>query len=126
LAYIGSPFIATHEARATDDYKKMITESNSDDIVYSNFYTGVHGNYLKGSIKNAGMDPDNLPESDPSKMNFATGEGEKSAKAWKDIWGCGQGIGVIKEVTSAGDLVARLKREYVVARERIAALPAYS
>jgi nitronate monooxygenase len=123
LAYIGSPFIATHEARATDDYKKMITESNSDDIVYSNFYTGVHGNYLKGSIKNAGMDPDNLPESDPSKMNFGGGG---SAKAWKDIWGCGQGIGVINEVMSAGELVARFKREYAAARARIAALPAYS
>jgi nitronate monooxygenase len=123
LAYIGSPFIATHEARATDAYKQMITESNSDDIVYSNFYTGVHGNYLKGSIKNAGMDPDNLPESDPSKMNFG---GAGDAKAWKDIWGCGQGIGVIKQVTSAGDLVARLKREYAAARARIAALPAYN
>jgi nitronate monooxygenase len=123
LAYIGSPFIATHEARATDDYKKMITESNSDDIVYSNFYTGVHGNYLKGSIRNSGMDPDNLPESDPSKMNFG---GAGDAKAWKDIWGCGQGIGVIKEVTSAGELVARLKREYHAARARIAALPAYN
>jgi nitronate monooxygenase len=123
LAYIGSPFIATHEARATDAYKQMITESNSDDIVYSNFYTGVHGNYLKGSIKNAGMDPDNLPQSDPSKMNFG---GAGDAKAWKDIWGCGQGIGVIKEVMSAGDLVARLKREYTAARARVAALPAYN
>jgi nitronate monooxygenase len=123
LAYIGSPFIATHEARATDAYKQMITESNSDDIVYSNFYTGVHGNYLKGSIKNAGMDPDNLPESDPSKMNFG---GAGDAKAWKDIWGCGQGIGVIKEVTSAGELIARLKREYAAARARIANLPTYS
>ncbi len=123
LAYIGSPFIATHEARATDAYKQMITESNSDDIVYSNFYTGVHGNYLKGSIKNSGMDPDNLPQSDPSKMNFG---GAGDAKAWKDIWGCGQGIGVIKEVMSAGDLVARFKREYAAARARIAALPAYS
>jgi nitronate monooxygenase len=123
LAYIGSPFIATHEARATDAYKQMITESNSDDIVYSNFYTGVHGNYLKGSIKNAGMDPDNLPESDPSKMNFG---GAGDAKAWKDIWGCGQGIGVINEVTSAVELVARLKREYAAARARIANLPTYS
>jgi nitronate monooxygenase len=117
---------ATHEARATDAYKQMITESNSDDIVYSNFYTGVHGNYLKGSIKNAGMDPDNLPQSDPSKMNFGGADAGGSAKAWKDIWGCGQGIGVIKEVTSAGDLVARLKREYAAARARIVALPAYS
>jgi nitronate monooxygenase len=123
LAYIGSPFIATHEARATDEYKKMITESNSDDIVYSNFYTGVHGNYLKGSIKNAGMDPDNLPESDPSKMNFGGGG---SAKAWKDIWGCGQGIGVIKEVMPAGELVARFKTEYAAARARIVALPSYA
>ncbi len=116
LAYIGSPFIATHEARAADDYKKMITESDSDDIVYSNFYTGIHGNYLKGSIRNAGMDPDDLPEADPSKMNFGTG-GE--AKAWRDIWGCGQGIGVIREVVSAAELIARLKREYAEARSRI-------
>tara|TARA_R100000306_G_scaffold36821_1_gene37113 strand:- start:249710 stop:250666 length:957 start_codon:yes stop_codon:yes gene_type:complete len=116
LAYIGSPFIATHEARAVDDYKKMIVESNSDDIVYSNFYTGVHGNYLKGSIINAGMDPDNLPESDPSKMNFGGG-GEK--RAWRDIWGCGQGIGVVREVVSTAELVARLKREYQEARSRL-------
>jgi nitronate monooxygenase len=118
LAYIGSAFIATHEARAVDGYKEMITQSNSDDIVYSNFYTGIHGNYLKGSIRNAGMDPDNLPVSDPSKMNF--GGGENSAKAWKDIWGCGQGIGAIKEITSAGEMVARLKREYLAAKARLA------
>ena len=117
LAYIGSAFIATTEARAVDGYKQMITESNSDDIVYSNFYTGIHGNYLKGSIKNAGMDPDNLPESDPSKMNF--GGGENSAKAWKDIWGCGQGIGAIKEVMSTADMVARFKREYAEAKARV-------
>ena len=117
LAYIGSAFIATTEARAVDGYKQMITESNSDDIVYSNFYTGIHGNYLKGSIKNAGMDPDNLPESDPSKMNF--GGGENSAKAWKDIWGCGQGIGAIKEVMSTADMVARFKREYADAKARV-------
>lgn len=116
MAYIGSPFIATDEARAVDDYKKMIVESNSDDIVYSNFYTGVHGNYLKGSISNAGMDPDNLPESDPSKMNFGGGD-EK--KAWRDIWGCGQGIGVIREVVPAGELVARLRREYAEAKNRL-------
>jgi nitronate monooxygenase len=120
LAYIGSPFIATEEARAADEYKQMIVDSNSDDIVYSNFYTGVHGNYLKGSIRNAGMDPDKLPDSDPSKMNFgSTGE----ARAWKDIWGCGQGIGVIKEVVSTADLVARFKREYAEARERLCSLP---
>ena len=119
FAYIGSAFIATEEARAVDGYKQMITESNSDDIVYSNFYTGIHGNYLKGSIKNAGMDPDNLPQSDPSKMNFATGEGANAAKAWKDIWGCGQGIGAIREVLPAADLVARFKREYAEAKARI-------
>lgn len=118
FAYIGSAFIATHEARAVDGYKEMITQSNSDDIVYSNFYTGIHGNYLKGSIRNAGMDPDNLPVSDPSKMNF--GGGENSAKAWKDIWGCGQGIGAIKSVTSTAELVARLKREYLAAKARLA------
>jgi len=122
FAYIGSAFIATDEARAADGYKKMITESNSDDIVYSNFYTGIHGNYLKGSIRNAGMDPDDLPESDPSKMNFATSDGANAAKAWKDIWGCGQGIGAIREVVPAGDLVARFKREFAEARARISAL----
>jgi nitronate monooxygenase len=120
FAYIGSAFIATQEARAADAYKEMITQSNSDDIVYSNFYTGIHGNYLKGSIRNAGMDPDNLPVSDPSKMNF--GGGENSAKAWKDIWGCGQGIGAIKSVTSAAELVAKLKREYQDAKSRLLSL----
>ena len=119
FAYIGSAFIATHEARAVDGYKQMITTSNSDDIVYSNFYTGIHGNYLKGSIQAAGMDPDNLPQSDPSKMNFATGEGANAAKAWKDIWGCGQGIGVIKEVTSTAELVARFRREYEETKARL-------
>jgi nitronate monooxygenase len=119
FAYIGSAFIATEEARAVDEYKQMITQCNSDDIVYSNFYTGVHGNYLKGSIRNAGMDPDNLPDSDPSKMNFASGEGSSSAKAWKDIWGCGQGIGAIREVLPTAELVARLKREYAAAKARI-------
>ncbi|MEY3674532.1 MAG: hypothetical protein RJB47_1240, partial [Pseudomonadota bacterium] len=89
FAYIGSAFIATHEARATDDYKKAIVDCNSDDIVYSNLFTGVHGNYLAPSIRASGLDPDNLPESDPSKMNF----GGDAKKAWKDIWGCGQGIG---------------------------------
>ena len=116
FAYIGSAFIATHEARAVEAYKQMIVDSDSDDIVYSNFYTGVNGNYLKGSIRNAGMDPDNMPQSDPSKMNFG---GESAAKAWKDIWGCGQGIGAITEIVSTADLVARLKREYQEARERL-------
>src|SRR6476661_1974553 len=118
FAYIGSAFIATDEARASDAYKQAIVDGTSDDIVYSSLFTGVHGNYLKPSIRAAGLDPDNLPESDPSKMNFAGGEGSKS-KAWKDIWGCGQGIGAIEEVTSASALVARLKREYAEARARV-------
>ena len=120
FAYIGSAFIATEEARAVDGYKEMITSRDSDDIVYSNFYTVIHGNYLKGSIRNAGMDPDHLPESDPSKMNFGTGEGANAAKAWKDIWGCGQGIGAVKSVVPAAELIARLKREYAEARARLA------
>lgn len=121
FAYIGSAFIATDEARAVESYKQMVTDCNSDDIVYSNFYTGVHGNYLKGSIRNAGMDPDHLPQSDPSKMSFASGDGDAAAKAWKDIWGCGQGIGAIREVVPAAALVARFKREYAEARARICA-----
>jgi nitronate monooxygenase len=118
FAYIGSAFIATDEARAVDEYKKMICDSGAEDIVYSNLFTGVHGNYLRGSIVNAGMDPNHLPQSDPSKMDFGTGaDGEPGAKkAWKDIWGCGQGIGAVKEVVPAGELVARLKREYDEAR----------
>jgi len=121
FAYIGSAFIATHEARASDAYKTMVTQSNSDDIVYSNFYTGVHGNYLKGSIQNAGMDPDALPNGDPTQMNFASGEGERSAKAWKDIWGCGQGIGPIRDVVSVAERVARLRQEYAAAKTRLCA-----
>ncbi len=116
LAYIGSPFIATHEARAVDAYKQMIVDSKAADIVYSNLFTGVHGNYLKGSIAAAGMDPDNLPESDPSKMDFG---GDKT-KAWKDIWGCGQGIGAVDAVTGAAELVERLATEYEAARRRLA------
>jgi nitronate monooxygenase len=116
FAYIGSAFIATEEARAAQEYKECIVNSNSDDIVYSNLFTGVHGNYLAPSIVNAGMDPQNLPESDPSKMNFG---GDKS-KAWKDIWGCGQGIGAIDKIQSAGDFVAQLKREYATAKARLA------
>jgi nitronate monooxygenase len=118
FAYIGSAFIATHEARASDAYKEAIVAGSSDDIVYSSLFTGVHGNYLKPSILAAGMDPDNLPEGDVKTMNFAGGEGSKS-KAWKDIWGCGQGIGAVTEVTSAAALVARLKREYVEAQQRL-------
>ena len=116
FGYIGSAFIATHEARASDAYKQAIVDGNSDDIVYSNLFTGVHGNYLAPSIRAAGMDPDNLPESDPSKMNF----GGDAKKAWKDIWGCGQGIGAINAVTSTAELVARLRREYLEARARLA------
>ena len=115
FAYIGSAFIATHEARAQDAYKQAIVDSNSDDIVYSNLFTGVHGNYLAPSIRAAGLDPDNLPESDPSKMNF----GGDAKKAWKDIWGCGQGIGAIKAVTSTAELVGKLRREYEEARARL-------
>ena len=116
FGYIGSAFIATHEARASEAYKQAIVDGNSDDIVYSNLFTGVHGNYLAPSIRAAGMDPDNLPESDPSKMNF----GGDAKKAWKDIWGCGQGIGAINAVTSTAELVARLRREYLEARARLA------
>lgn len=118
MAYIGSPFIATHEARATDEYKQAIADYTAKDIVYTNLFTGVHGNYLKPSIEKAGMDPDNLPESDPSAMDFASG-GNTDAKAWKDIWGCGQGIGAVKEVGSTQDLVDRLVREYAEAKSRI-------
>jgi nitronate monooxygenase len=118
FGYIGSAFIATEEARAAKGYKDMIVESAADDIVYSNLFTGVHGNYLRPSIVKAGMDPDNLPTSDPSAMNFGSG-GNTEAKAWKDIWGCGQGIGAVKQVLPAAELVARLKREYDAARARI-------
>lgn len=118
LAYMGSAFIATKEANADPAYKQMIVESSAQDIVYSNLFTGVHGNYLKPSIVKAGLDPDNLPHSDPSKMNFGSG-GNMKSKAWKDIWGCGQGIGALKEVQSVSDFVARLKKEYDAAKERL-------
>lgn len=111
LAYMGSAFIATKEANAPEAYKQMIVDSTAGDIVYSNLFTGVLGNYLRGSIVNAGLDPENLAQSDPSKMSFGGGEGSK-AKAWKDIWGAGQGVGAVHEVVSTADLVARLKREY--------------
>src|SRR5574344_118771 len=112
FAYMGSAFIATHEAGASEAYKQAIVECNSDDIVYTNLFTGVHGNYLAPSIRAAGLDPQNLPQSDPSKMNV----GDGAAKAWKDIWGCGQGIGAVQAVTSTAELVARLRREYQAAR----------
>lgn len=117
LAYVGSPFIATREARAVDEYKQMIVDSKAADIVYSNLFTGVHGNYLKGSIRAQGMDPDHLPQSDPSKMDFSSG----SAKAWKHIWGCGQGIGAVTEITGTAELVDRLAREYEAAKGKLAA-----
>ena len=118
LAYIGSPFIATHEARASEEYKQSIVEGKGKDIVYTNLFTGIHGNYLRSSIEKSGLDPDNLPESDPSKMNFASG-GNTSAKAWKDIWGCGQGIGAVNEVVGAAELVERLVTEYNAAKQRL-------
>ena len=118
LAYIGSMFIATEEANAAQGYKQMIVDSRAEDIVYSNLFTGVHGNYLAPSIINAGMDPNNLPESDPSAMNFGSG-GNTDKKAWKDIWGCGQGIGAIDAVERTGDMVARLAEEYAAAKQAL-------
>ena len=118
LGYIGSAFIATQEANAEQGYKQALVDYASSDIVYTNLFTGVHGNYLKPSIIAAGMDPDNLPVSDPSKMDFGSG-GNTDKKAWKDIWGCGQGIGAIKNVLSAGELVDRLRSEYDTAKARI-------
>lgn len=114
LAYIGSPFIATHEARAVEAYKEMIVQSAANDVVYSNYFTGIHGNYLKESIRVAGLDPDDLPVSDPSKMDFD--KAASGAKAWKDIWGSGQGIGAVKAVVSTGELVDRLATEYAEAK----------
>ena len=120
LAYIGSAFIATQEARAAQGYKDMIVQSRGDDIVYTNLFTGVHGNYLRPSIVAAGLDPDDLPQADPSKMNFGSG-GNQEAKAWRDIWGCGQGIGAVKHVPTAGELVDRLAAEYAAAQAELAA-----
>jgi nitronate monooxygenase len=117
LAYIGSAFIATDEARADEAYKRMIVECSSDDIVYSDLFTGVHGNYLKPSIRNAGLDPDQLPASDPNAMNFGS-----TRKPWKDIWGCGQGIGAVAEVVPVARRVAVLADEYAAARTRLLTL----
>ena len=124
LAYIGSAFIATQEANAAQGYKDMIVASSGDDIVYSNLFTGVHGNYLAPSIVKAGLDPDDLPQSDPSKMNFGSG-GNQEAKAWRDIWGCGQGIGAIRNAPPAGEFIARLIREYDEAQAELAVKTGY-
>lgn len=123
VAYVGSAFIATREANAQEAYKQSIVESAAGDIVYTDLFTGVRGNYLKSSILKNGLDPENLPSSDPSKMNFSSndkGEASPKAKAWRDIWGCGQGIGVIDEIPTVSDLVARLTREYDAARKAVA------
>jgi nitronate monooxygenase len=120
LAYIGSPWIATKEANATDGYKNGIVEGRAADIVYSSLFTGVHGNYLRGSIEANGMDPDNLPEGDLKTMNFGSG-GNTEAKAWKDIWGSGQGIGAVTAVESVADRVDRLEAEYRAAKAELAA-----
>ena len=117
FAYIGSAFIATHEAHAVDAYKQMVVDSTSDDIVYSDLFTGVLGNYLKGSIRSIGLDPDALPQSDLGAMSFSGGSSKP--KAWKEIWGSGQGIGAIKEIVPAQVLIERLKEEYSMARERL-------
>ncbi|MBT2325785.1 nitronate monooxygenase [Variovorax paradoxus] len=119
FAYIGTAFIATEEARASAEYKQAIVDGTSDDIIYSNLFTGVHGNYLAPSIVAAGMDPANLPEGELKTMNFGGGEGSK-AKAWKDIWGSGQGIGAVTEVATAAAFIDKLKREYDEARRRLA------
>lgn len=118
FGYIGSAFIATEEANATDGYKQGIVEGSAEEIVYTNLFTGIHGNYLRASISNAGLDPDDLPESDPSKMNFGTGENE-AKKAWRDIWGCGQGIGAVKSVVPTSVLVDRLVTEYEQAKQQL-------
>ena len=125
LAYIGSAFIATKEANATPGYKDSIVAHGGEDIVYTNLFTGIHGNYLRPSIVAAGLDPDDLPRADPSKMNFASG-GNQSAKAWRDIWGCGQGIGAVKDVLSVADLVARLADEYEEAKASLARKSSYT
>lgn len=118
MAYIGSPFIATREARAVDAYKQMIVDSSAADIVYSNYFTGIHGNYLKGSITATGMDPDALPVADPTKMDFD--KAVSGPKAWKEIWGAGQGVGAVKAVVPVAELIDRLDSEYEAARKRLA------
>ena len=117
FAYIGSRWLATQESNVSDDYRDAIGESSAADVVYTNLFTGVHGNYLKKSIVNAGLDPDALPESDKSKMSF--GDGASKAKAWRDIWGAGQGVGLMDDVPTTAEMVERLKREYEAARARL-------
>ena len=119
LAYIGSAFLAAEESRAPQDYKQMIVDSTAADIIYSNLFTGIHGNYLRGSIEAAGMDPDNLPESDPTAMDFGSG-GDSASKAWKDIWGAGQGVGGVTSTGPVADLVDRLRTEYRAAIDSLA------
>jgi nitronate monooxygenase len=118
LAYVGSAFIATHEARASDEYKEAIVSSGAADIVYSNLFTGIHGNYLRSSIVAAGLDPENLPQPGADAMNFQSASG---AKAWRDIWGSGQGVGAVDNVMPAGELVAKLSEEYHAAKARLCA-----
>ncbi|QJD58820.1 nitronate monooxygenase [Pseudomonas sp. gcc21] len=115
FAYMGTRFIVTHEANADEAYKQMIVDSSATDVIYSSLFTGVHGNYLRGSISKAGLDPDNLPEADKSAMSF----GSDKSKAWRDIWGAGQGVGGIGEVTSTAEVIAELKRDYLAAKQRL-------
>jgi nitronate monooxygenase len=117
FAYVGTRFIASQEAHAAESYKQSITSSAAADIVYTNLFTGVHGNYIRESISNAGLDPDNLPVADKTKMDFSSGSSK--AKAWKDIWGAGQGVGQIHDIPSAGEIVARMKAEYDDAKARL-------
>lgn len=119
LAYFGTRFIATTEANAAPEYKEMIVSSSAADIVYTPLFTGVHGSYLRGSIENAGLDPDNLPEADKNTMNFGSG-GSSKAKAWKDIWGAGQGVGTMHDIPSAGELVLRMEAEYILTQRLLA------
>jgi nitronate monooxygenase len=126
FAYIGSPFIATVEANADERYKQGIVAGKASDIVYSNLFTGVHGNYLRGSIEAAGLDPDNLPEGDYKTMNFGQGDNAGKAKAWRDIWGSGQGIGAVVQVETVAARVDRMAREYDAAKARIGLSPALS
>jgi nitronate monooxygenase len=121
LAYMGTRWLVCHEANTTEGYKQAIVDSAASDVIYTNLFTGVHGNYLRKSIENAGLDPDNLPESDPSKMNFGSG-GNQATKAWKDIWGVGQGVGQIKTIESTAEAAAKLRAEYAAARARLASL----